>query len=84
MLALWQRAPQDAAVNLALARVAARRGSVEDATRYYHNAMYGVWPSEPDANRNRARVELIKFLLEKNARAQADSEHPATIQGGTL
>ena len=74
MLALWQRAPQDAAVNLALARVAARRGSVEDATRYYHNAMYGVWPSEPDANRNRARVELIKFLLEKNARAQADSE----------
>jgi len=74
MLALWQRAPQDAAVNLALARVAARRGSIEDATRYYHNAMYGVWPSEPDANRNRARVELIKFLLEKNARAQADSE----------
>jgi tetratricopeptide (TPR) repeat protein len=74
LLALWQRTPQDAAINLALARVAARRGTVEDATRYYHNAMYGVWPSEPDANRNRARVELIKFLLEKNARAQADSE----------
>ncbi|MGA8272339.1 MAG: tetratricopeptide repeat protein [Candidatus Sulfotelmatobacter sp.] len=74
LLALWQRSPQDAAVNLALARVATRRGSVEDATRYYHNAMYGVWPSQPDANRSRARVELIKFLLEKNARTQADSE----------
>jgi tetratricopeptide (TPR) repeat protein len=74
LIALWQRAPQDAAVNLALARVAAHRGSIEDATRYYHNAMYGVWNAEPDANRNRARIELIQFLLKKNARAQADSE----------
>jgi cytochrome c-type biogenesis protein CcmH/NrfG len=74
LIALWQRAPQDAAVNLALARVAAHRGSIEDATRYYHNAMYGVWNSDPDANRNRARVELIQFLLKKGAREQADSE----------
>ncbi|MGA2643445.1 MAG: tetratricopeptide repeat protein [Candidatus Sulfotelmatobacter sp.] len=74
LLALWQRAPQDAAVNLALARVAARRGSIEDATRYFHNAMYGVWASDPDANRNRARIELIEFLLKRNARAPADSE----------
>jgi tetratricopeptide (TPR) repeat protein len=74
LIALWQRAPQDAAVNLALARVAAHRGSIEDATRYYHNAMYGVWNSDADANRNRARIELIQFLLSKNAHAQADSE----------
>jgi cytochrome c-type biogenesis protein CcmH/NrfG len=74
LIALWQRTPQDAAVNLALARVAAHRGSIEDATRYYHNAMYGVWNAEPDANRNRSRIELIQFLLKKNVRAQADSE----------
>ena len=74
LLALWQRAPQDAAINLALARVAAHRGSIEDATRYYHNAMYGVWNSDADASRNRARVELIQFLLKKGAVAQADSE----------
>jgi tetratricopeptide (TPR) repeat protein len=74
LLALWQRAPQDASVNLALARVAAHRGSIEDAIRYYHNAMYGVWGSDPDGNRNRARTELIQFLLKENARAQADSE----------
>jgi tetratricopeptide (TPR) repeat protein len=74
LVALWQRTPQDAAVNLALARVAAHRGSVEDATRYYHNAMYGVWNSDADASRNRARVELIQFLLKKGAVAQADSE----------
>jgi tetratricopeptide (TPR) repeat protein len=74
LIALWQRTPQDAAVNLALARVAAHRGSIEDATRYYHNAMYGVWNSDPDANRNKARVELIQFLLKKGAPDQAESE----------
>jgi tetratricopeptide (TPR) repeat protein len=74
LVALWQRAPQDAAVNLALARVAAHRGSIEDATRYYHNAMYGVWNSDLDANRNKSRVELIEFLLKEDAPAQADSE----------
>jgi tetratricopeptide (TPR) repeat protein len=74
LMALWERAPQDASVNLALARVAAHRGFIEDAVRYYHNAMYGVWNSDADANRNRARIELIQFLLNKNARAQAASE----------
>jgi tetratricopeptide (TPR) repeat protein len=74
LIALWQRTPQDAAVNLALARVAAHRGSLEDATRYYHNAMYGVWNADSDSNRNKARIELIQFLLHRNARTQADSE----------
>ncbi len=71
---LWQRAPQDGPVNLALGRLAARRGNVEDAVRYYHNAMYGVWNSDSSANRRKARLELIEFLLQKNARAQAQSE----------
>jgi tetratricopeptide (TPR) repeat protein len=74
LVALWQRTPQDAAVNLALARVAAHRGSIEDATRYYHNAMYGVWNSDPDANRTKARIELIQFLLKKNAPNKAEPE----------
>ncbi len=74
LVALWQRTPQDAAVNLALARVAAHRGSIDDAIGYYHNAMYGVWKSDADANRNSVQIELIQYLLKKNARAQADSE----------
>jgi len=74
LLALWQRTPQDAAVNLALARVQAHRGSIEDATRYYHNAMYGVWKSDSDANRTKARIELIQFLLKKDALDKAESE----------
>jgi tetratricopeptide (TPR) repeat protein len=74
LIALWQRTPQDAAISLALARVAAHRGSIEDATRYYHNAMYGVWNSDPDANRRKARIELIQFLLKKGAPDKAESE----------
>jgi tetratricopeptide (TPR) repeat protein len=74
LIALWQRSPQDAAVNLALARVAAHRGSIEDATRYYHNAMYGVWNADPDSNRTNARIELIKFLLNQGAFKNAESE----------
>jgi predicted Zn-dependent protease len=74
LITLWQRSPQDAAVNLALARVAAHRGSIEDATRYYHNAMYGVWNADPDLNRTNARIELIKFLLNKGASKSTESE----------
>ncbi len=74
LLALWQRTPQDASVNLALARVAAHRGSIEDATRYYHNAMYGVWNSDPDINRSKARIELIQFLLKRGAADKAEPE----------
>jgi tetratricopeptide (TPR) repeat protein len=72
--ALWQRTPQDGTINLALGRLAARRGSVEDAIRYYHNAMYGVWSSDPELNRRKARLELIDFLLQKNAMPQAQAE----------
>ena len=79
LLALWQRAPQDSTINLALGRVAARRGNVDDAIRYYHNAMYGVWSADADANRRKARIELIEFLLQKGARAQAQSELVALV-----
>jgi tetratricopeptide (TPR) repeat protein len=81
LLALWQRTPQDAAINLALARVAAHRGSVPNAIRYYHNAMYGVWNSDADANRRNARIELIRFLLKENASARAESEIIALASG---
>jgi tetratricopeptide (TPR) repeat protein len=74
LIALWQRTPQDAAINLALARLAAHRGSIETAARYYHNAMYGAWNSNPDANRSKARIELIQFLLKEGASDKADSE----------
>jgi tetratricopeptide (TPR) repeat protein len=78
---LWQRTPEDGTINLALARVAARRGSIEDSLRYYHNAMYGVWNSDADAFRRKARLELIDFLLQKNARVAAQPELMALASG---
>lgn len=71
---LWQSAPESGTVNLALARVAARRGSINDALRYYHNAMYGIWPTEADVNRRKAQMELIEFLLQKEDLQQARAE----------
>ena len=71
---LWQQTPEDGRVNLDLGRLAVRRDSVEDATRYYHNAIYGVWSSDADGNRRQARMELIEFLLRQLARDQARSE----------
>ena len=77
---LWDAAPQDSTINLALARLAARRGSIEDAIRYYHNAIYGAWATDADKNRRQARFELIQFLLNQNARPQAQAELIALAQ----
>jgi tetratricopeptide (TPR) repeat protein len=74
LLTLWQRAPQDGTINLALGRVAAHRGSVEDVLSYYHNSIYGVWTNDADLNRRKARLELIEFLFENNARDKAQAE----------
>ena len=71
---LWEGSPQDSTINLALARLAARRHSVDDAIRYYHSAIYGVWPSDPENNRRQTRFELIDFLLQEKALPQAQAE----------
>ena len=71
---LWERAPQDSTINLALGRLAVRRGNIQDALRYYHSAIYGVWRSDADANRLQARFELTEFLLQKSAYPGAQAE----------
>lgn len=74
LLHLWNAEPQDSTINLALGRLAARRGSMDDAIRYYHNAIYGAWTSDPDQNRRKTRFELIEFLLQQKASPQAQAE----------
>jgi tetratricopeptide (TPR) repeat protein len=71
---LWVREPGNGTVNLELARLAAQRSDVPEAIRYYHNAIYGVWESNPMAHRRDARIELCQFLLSKDERTQAESE----------
>ncbi len=71
---LWDREPENGLVNLELARIAARKGETEQALRYYHNAIYAIWPGDQQVQRRDTRVELIEYLLNINAKAPAQAE----------
>lgn len=71
---LWEQQPENGLVNRELARIAAGKGDVRQALRYYHNAIYASWRGNADFERRETRWELIKYLLNLDARAQAQSE----------
>jgi tetratricopeptide (TPR) repeat protein len=71
---LWDRQPENGVVNLELARIAAQRGQTEQALRFYHNAIYAVWPGDQEVKRRDTRFELIEYLLSTNAKAAAQAE----------
>jgi tetratricopeptide (TPR) repeat protein len=69
LLAIRQSGPEDPAVNIELARLAARRNDFDTAVRFYRNALYAPWTS---AEGPRAvRAELIQFLLSRGETARA-------------
>ena len=74
LINLWEREPENGVVNLELARIAAQRGETDSAIRYYHNAVYAVWPGSQEGKRPDARLELIELLLRIGAKGQAQSE----------
>jgi tetratricopeptide (TPR) repeat protein len=74
LLSLWEREPENGTVNLELARIFASKGDANQAIRYYHNAIYALWPDHPEEHRRSSRFELIEFLLRKKEIAQAQSE----------
>jgi tetratricopeptide (TPR) repeat protein len=71
LLTLRQGEPGHGLVNLELARLAARAGRVEEAHRYYHDAIYGEWELDAQSWRRSARFELVEFLLAQGERAEA-------------
>jgi tetratricopeptide (TPR) repeat protein len=71
---LWARQPENGVVNLELARIAAKKNQTERALRYYHNAIYAIWPGNQETERRKTRLELINYLLQINSRTQAESE----------
>jgi Flp pilus assembly protein TadD len=74
LLTLRESAPEDADINLQLARLAAARSDVTEALRFYHNALYAPWSLEqPDARRG-IRFELIRFLVAHGQSSRAISE----------
>jgi len=74
LLNLLSESPGSGEVNLELARIAASQGAMPEALRYYHGAIYGVWGTDPIAERWRIRRELSEFLLDHGAPNQAVAE----------
>ncbi len=74
LLNLWERRPGDAVVNLELARVYAGEGEPNNAIRYYHAAIYGLWEGNPLPRRRLARYELVEYLLRYHQVQAAQAE----------
>ncbi len=74
LTSIWERQPENGLVNLELAHIAEKNGENESAIRFYHNAIYAVWPATEEAARRNARFELVELLLRTNDRAQAQAE----------
>jgi len=74
LLRIRESAPEDPQLNLDLARVAAARQDVTEATRFYHDALYAPWAPSETETRRAVRVELIRFLVahDQNSRAWAE------------
>jgi tetratricopeptide (TPR) repeat protein len=74
LINLWDRQPENGLVNLELARIAAHKGQPSSALRYYHDAIYAIWPGDQEAASHNARLELINYLLKINSLQQAQAE----------
>jgi tetratricopeptide (TPR) repeat protein len=74
LLTLREASPEDADVNLALARLAVQRQDVTEALRFFHNTLYAPWPAESAGDRRDVRFELIDFLLQHKQLGRAQSE----------
>ncbi len=81
LLALWEREPGNGTVNLELAQLSARLGSVQEAIQYYHDALYGQWDENPAENRRMAGLDLAEFLIRIGQKAQAQAELIALTGG---
>lgn len=75
LLRLRERNPESGEINLDLARLAANRKDVDEAAHYYHNALYGMWPTdELAAKRRSVRLEFARFLLNNHRTSDAIPE----------
>lgn len=74
LINLWDEQPENGLVNLELARIAASKGDTQRALRFYHNAVYAIWPGDQEVQSRNARFELIHYLLAIHANTQAQAE----------
>ncbi|HEY9225375.1 MAG TPA: tetratricopeptide repeat protein [Gemmatimonadaceae bacterium] len=64
---LLERAGNDGAVNLTMARVMVRENRLTDAKAYYHRAVFGRWGADSLRLRRQARFELIDLLARRGS-----------------
>jgi hypothetical protein len=69
---LREFSPEDADVNLALARLNRSQREIADALRYYHHAVYGTGRTADQARE--VRLELVNMLLDASELTRAQSE----------
>lgn len=72
--ALRVRQPDDPDVNVELARLEARRGDLTRATRYYQDALDGLWTPAAVDQARAIREEFINLLLAAGQRGRALSQ----------
>jgi tetratricopeptide (TPR) repeat protein len=61
-------------INLQLARLAVRQGDEAQAVNDYQRAIYGNWEGDGYVRRREVRIELIKYLIERQQLERARSE----------
>jgi tetratricopeptide (TPR) repeat protein len=57
-----ERLPNDGETNLIEARLMVREGKYDEASAYYHRALYGTWEKGAQAQQLAVRVELARML----------------------
>jgi tetratricopeptide (TPR) repeat protein len=66
--------PGNADVDLELARIAADGGALDEAVRYYHGAIDGVWNRNPVVSRRDTRIALARLLIARGQQVRAQAE----------
>lgn len=71
---LWEVEPGSGLLNLQLARLSAKMGRADDAVHSYRASIYGTWEGDGTVRRREVRMELIRYLLDRQDYAKAQAE----------
>lgn len=71
---LWQARPEDGAINLQLARLAAGENNSRDAERFFNGAIFGEWPENAAGDRRNALFEFVDYYLRRQDFRKAESQ----------
>lgn len=71
---LLRRDSTDGSANLTMARILVKQKELEDATFYYHRAIYGRWQQNAAQHKVQARLELVDLLAREDAKKELLAE----------